>query len=126
MPLIVRSPARLLVLVLTACILYGCRSQAPISRQDLVGNYIYRSHDPDGKTSDHEWDHLTLSADGKYDLVEGGPTKAKSEKMGAWSFAGGDRAQVALDHSGYPVQVESGEIRLMIDYDTGIWYTKPK
>jgi hypothetical protein len=67
-----------------------------------------------------------LQADGKYDLVQGGPTKAKSEKTGFWSFTGGDPAQVMLDHAGYPAVVKGGEVRLMIDYDTGIWYAKAK
>jgi hypothetical protein len=31
-----------------------------------------------------------------------------------------------LDHAGYPAVVKGGEVRLMIDYDTGIWYAKSK
>jgi hypothetical protein len=91
-----------------------------------VGSYSYISHDPDGKSTDHAWEHLALKADGKYDLVEGGPTKARSEKVGLWSFIGGDSAEVVLDHAGYPVRVKSGEVRLMIDDDTGIWFAKTK
>ncbi len=34
--------------------------------------------------------------------------------------------EVILDHSGYPVRVEHGEVRLMIDDDVGIWYVKAK
>ena len=48
--------------------------------------------------------------------------RAKSEKTGLWTFTGGDPAQVTLDHAGYPVRVKSDEVRLMIDYDTGVWY----
>jgi hypothetical protein len=114
------------MLTLTACFLGGCTSQPPASRQVLVGSYTYHSQDPATKASDHEWDRLTLQADGKYDLVQGGPTKAKSEKTGFWTFTGGDPAQVMLDHSGYPAVVKGGEVRLMIDYDTGIWYSKSK
>jgi hypothetical protein len=126
MPLIARSRIQLLMLTLTACFLAGCTSQSPASRQALVGNYVYKSQDPEGKASDHEWDRLTLQGDGKYDLVQGGPTKAKSEKTGFWTFTGGDPAQVMLDHAGYPALVKGGEVRLMIDYDTGIWYAKSK
>jgi hypothetical protein len=72
----------------------------------LVGSYVYKSQDPEGKASDHEWDRLTLQGDGKYDLVQGGPTKAKSEKTGFWTFTGGDPAQVMLDHAGYPALVK--------------------
>jgi hypothetical protein len=31
-----------------------------------------------------------------------------------------------LGDTGYPVQVDRGEVRLMIDYDTRIWYAKIK
>lgn len=121
-----RLRLQLLTLMLTACFLGGCTSQLPASWQVLVGSYVYHSEDPATKASDHEWDRLTLQADGKYDLVQGGPTKAKSEKTGFWTFTGGDPAQVMLDHAGYPAVVKGGEVRLMIDYDTGIWYSKSK
>lgn len=126
MPLIVRPRIQLLMLTLTACFLAGCTSQPPASRQVLLGSYAYKSQDPATKASDHEWDRLTLQEDGKYDLVQGGPTKVKSEKTGLWTFTGGDPAQVMLDHAGYPAVVKGGEVRLMIDYDTGIWYSKSK
>jgi hypothetical protein len=58
--------------------------------------------------------------------VQGGSTKAKSEKTGIWQFQGGDPAEVDLDHSGYPVRVKRGEVRLMMDDDVGIWYAKAK
>ena len=114
------------MLTLTAYFLGGCTNQPPASRQALVGSYVYKSQDPEGKASDHEWDRLTLEESGKYDLVQGGPTRAKSEKTGFWTFTGGEPAQVMLDHAGYPAVVNGGEVRLMIDYDTGIWYAKPK
>jgi hypothetical protein len=116
----------LLALTTMASVLGGCTSQSAASRQAVVGSYVYHSRDPATKASEHEWDRLTLKADGKYDLVQGGPTKAKSEKTGFWTFTGGDPAQVMLDHAGYPAVVKGGEVRLMIDYDTGIWYAKNK
>jgi hypothetical protein len=116
-----------LTMAILACfVLAGCSPAPPVKRDVLIGNYVYKSEDPENKPTDHEWDHLTLQADGKYDLVQGGPTKPKSEKTGFWHFTGGDPAEVDLDHSGYPVRVKSGEVRLMIDYDTGIWYGKSK
>ena len=42
---------------------------------------------------------------------------------GVWDGGSGGPT-VDLDHSGYPVRVKNGEVRLMIDYDTGIWYAK--
>lgn len=101
--------------LLACCVLAGCTAQPPVTRDALVGTYVYKSEDPEGKPTDHEWDRLTLQADGKYDLVQGGPTKPKSEKTGLWHFSGGDPAEVDLDHSGYPVRVKRGEVRLMID-----------
>lgn len=117
---------RLGIAVLACCVLVGCTPQLPVTRNALIGGYVYKSQDPESKSSDHEWDQLTLQADGKYDLVQGGPTKAKSETTGFWHFTDGDPAQVLLDHAGYPVQIKGGEVRLMIDYDTGIWYAKAK
>lgn len=115
------------VALLACSALAGCHMNQPaLTRDALVGSYVYKSQDPDGKATDHEWDHLTLQADGKFDLVQGGPTKTKSEKLGLWSFTGGDSAEVVLDHAGYPVRMKSGEVRLMIDYDTGIWFAKAK
>ena len=121
-----RLQIQLLSMTLTACFLGGCTGQPPASRQVLVGSYVYKSQDPENKASDHQWDRLTLQEDGKYDLVQGGPNKAKSEKTGFWTFRGGDPAEVMLDHAGYPAVVKGGEVRLMIDYDTGIWYSKSK
>jgi hypothetical protein len=115
-------------IALFACFaLAGCHAnEQAVTRDALVGSYSYISHDPDGKSTDHAWDHLALKADGKYDLVEGGPTKARSEKVGLWSFIDRGDAVLLLDHAGYPVRVKGGEIRLMIDDDTGIWFAKAK
>lgn len=112
--------------MLACCVLSGCTTQPPITRDALLGSYVYKSQDPEGKATDHQWDQLTLQADGKYDLVQGGPTKPKSEKTGIWQFHGGDPAEVDLDHSGYPIRVKRGEVRLMMDDDVGIWYAKAK
>lgn len=114
------------IAMLACCLVAGCTKSAPVTRNALVGSYVYKSEDPEGKASDHEWDRLTLQADGKYDLVQGGPTKPKTEKAGIWQFYEVDPAEVDLDHSGYPVRVKGGEVQLMIDYDTGIWYSKSK
>lgn len=121
-----RSQLRLVILA--CCVLAGCHTDqsASLTRDALVGNYVYKSEDPENKASDHEFDHLTLQSDGKYDLVQGGSTKPKSEKVGLWHFTGGNSAEVLLDHAGYPVRVKRGEIRLQIDDDVGIWYAKAK
>jgi hypothetical protein len=95
-----------------------------VTRETLVGNYIYKSQDPEEKMTDHNLDHLVLQADGRYDLVQGGSTKGVSEKKGLWNFYAGNPPQIDLDHAGYPVQIKGNEIRLLIDDDLGIWYAK--
>lgn len=111
--------------LMSLCALISCRTAQPIvTRQELIGNYIYVSEDPEGKTTDHEYDRLTLQANGRYERMQGGSTKAKSEVIGHWHFHDGDPAEVDLDHAGYPVQLRGTEIRLMIDTDVGIWYAK--
>ena len=116
-------------LAMLACsVLVGCHTtQPPVTREALVGSYVYKSEDPEGRAKDHKWDHLTLQADGKYDLVQGGPTKPRSETVGAWTLrAGANGPEVLLDHSGYPIQMKRNEVRLLIDNDVGIWYAKAK
>ena len=116
-------------LAMLACyVLVGCHTtQPPVTREALVGSYAYKSQDPEGRATDHEWDNLTLQADGKYHLVQGGPTRLTSEVVGAWTLrAGANGSEVLLDHSGYPIQMKRNEVRLFIDNDVGIWYSKAR
>lgn len=114
--------------ILTCCVLAGCHTSEPklLTRDALIGNYVYKSEDPDGKATDHELDHLTLQSNGKYDLVQGGSTKPRTEMVGAWSVILGDNPSVSLDDAGYPVRIDGNEIKLLVDDDVGIWYTKTK
>lgn len=112
-----------------ACGLAGCRTKPlPVTPELVVGTYAYVSKDPANRPSDHNVDHLVLQADGRYDLVEGGTTKPKLEKKGVWRIVPGPdtRPEVVLDKSGYPVDVEDDEVRLLIDLDVGIWWAKGK
>ena len=116
---------------MASIILAGCHTaQPPITRAELVGSYVYNSEDPEGRPTDHEWDRLTLQADGKYDLVQGGPTKPKTETVGVWTMdpwsSPAHGPVVVLSHSEYPVQVKGNQVRLLIDEDVGIWYLKVK
>lgn len=118
------------LLIAACCLLAGCRAQPPITRAELVGSYAYKSEDPSGRATDHAWDRLTLQSSGKYHLVQGGPTKLKTETVGAWTLdpwsSPAHGPVVVLDHSEYPVQIKGSEVRLLIDEDTGIWYVKVK
>ncbi|MBO9575317.1 MAG: hypothetical protein J7494_06255 [Sphingobium sp.] len=118
----------LLVPILTCSALVGCQGPAPVKQDLLVGEYVYKSEDPDDKPTDHELDHLTLRRDGRYLLVQGGSTKPRTISEGAWTTSdGGDQGtHLLLDHSGYPVRIDGNETKLLIDTDTGIWFTKVK
>jgi hypothetical protein len=94
------------------------------TRESLAGVYVYKSEDPEGRATDHDLDHLVLQLDGRYDLVQGGSTKAVSGRKGVWTIMPGDPPIVDLDHAGYPIQIRGNEVRLLIDNDVGIWYAK--
>lgn len=120
----------ILILMTIACVLVGCRTaQPPVTPQDVAGNYTFVSKDPESRPTDHNLNHLVLQSDGRYDLVEGGTTKALSEKKGVWRIEPGtppDHVNVVLDHSGYPVEMKRHEVRLLVDLDTGVWWVKPR
>lgn len=118
---------QLVTLMLACSALLGCHTvQPPITREILVGSYVYKSEDPENRSTDHTWDHLALQADGRYDLVQGGPTKPKSETVGAWRLwsGGASGPEALLGRAGYPIQVEGNDVKLLIDTDVGIWYEK--
>jgi hypothetical protein len=118
----------LLVLLIAALsVLAGCHTtQPPVTTQVVAGNYTFVSKDPESRATDHNLNHLVLQSDGTYDLVEGGATKAVSEKKGTWSIVPGKPPNVLLDHAGYPVEIKRNEVRLLIDLDTGVWWVKPR
>ncbi len=120
---------RILACIGCVAALANCRSaQPPVSKELLVGSYFYKSQDPEGKQTDHEWERLTLRTDGRHHLVQGGPTKPRSEVVGVWTITseGAREPEVLLDHAGYPVEISGSEVRLVIDLDLGIWYAKAR
>ena len=123
-----RADRRLLTLmVAVCCALAACHTaQPPITKELVAGNYTFVSNDPESRATDHNLNHLVLQSDGTYDLVEGGTTKAVSEKKGVWRIGPGKLPNVLLDHAGYPIEIKRGEVRLLIDLDTGVWWVKPR
>lgn len=118
---------RFLIFTLVSALIAGCHANQPIptNPESFVGSYVYVSIDTSvDKATDHQLDHLVLQSDGKYDLVEGGSTKARSEKTGVWHLVHGDRPNVELDHAGYPIQMNRHKIRLVVNDDLGEWYQK--
>jgi hypothetical protein len=109
------------------CVAVGCHKTPPVTPEALVGSYTYVSEDPESRATDHNFSHLILRSDGTYDLVEGGSTKAVSEKKGFWRIEPGSPSNivdVVLDHAGYPIEIEKNEVRLLVDLDVGIWWAK--
>jgi hypothetical protein len=129
MPMIIDPRFRLILSALVCSTLVACHTtQPPLNREALVGSYAYVSKDPENKKTDHSLDHLALQSDGRYDLVQGGLTRPRTEKVGTWTLStGGDSGpEVLLDHSGFPIKIKTNEVRLLIDNDVGIWYAKAK
>ncbi len=118
------------MLTVASCVLAGChKTQPTITREALVGSYTYVSEDPESRVTDHSLNHLILLSDGTYDLVEGGTTKAVSEREGVWRIEPGSPSNivnVVLDHAGYPIEIKKNEVRLLVDLDVGIWWVKAK
>lgn len=118
------------MLVMATWAMVGCHTKQPTVTQELVaGSYAFVSNNPESRATDHNLNHLVLHPDGTYDLVEGGTTKPVSEKRGAWRIEPGSPSgvvNVVLDHAGYPVEIKRSEVRLLIDLDTGIWWTKSR
>jgi hypothetical protein len=127
MPLTMNLRFLSVLLLLACCALAGCHtSQRPVRREAFVGSYTYVSKDPASRTTDHNLNHLVLQSDGGYDLVEGGTTKAVSDKKGVWRIVLGNPPNVLLDHAGYPIEIKRDEVRLLVDLDVGIWWVKAK
>lgn len=111
-------------LLAATCMLVGCYKQPAVTRELLIGNYTFVSNDPERRPTDHDHNQLILRSDGTYDLLEGGSTKTLSEKRGRWRIVSGNPPNVLLDYDGYPIETKRHEVRLLIDLDTRVWWTK--
>jgi hypothetical protein len=110
----------------TVCALGGCSLEPQsVTREELTGTYAYVNQDPERRVSDHDLNRLTLMSDGEYELVEGGTTRAVTQKRGTWRL-GRDPLEISLDDSMYPVLITRHEIRLLYDLDTGVWWVKER
>lgn len=127
MPLTMKLRFLSVLLLLACCALAGCHiAQPPVTRAALVGTYTYVSKDPESRATDHSLNNLVLQSDGGYDLIEGGTTKAVSDKKGIWRIVPGNPPNVLLDQAGYPIEIKKNEVRLLVDLDVGIWWVKAK
>ena len=92
-----------------------------LTPESFVGHYTYHAED---KTFDYKPANLTLRADGKYVLVYLDNGHPATREEGRWQLVRDPDLNVVLDHSGFPVELKGGHIRLMINYDSGKWYEK--
>jgi hypothetical protein len=76
--------------------------------------------------TEHQFEHLTLKANGTYDFKQDGSTKVTSPKIGLLSVIPCVPPEVQLDHVGYSIHRSKGELRLVINDDLGEWYLKVK
>lgn len=132
MNLTMKPHSWLFVLALACCTLAGCRADhRSVTREELVGSYTYVSKDPEDVPADHNLSRLVLKANGEYDLVEEERPKP-CRKGGVFGYLNpgtlftGSPPNVQLDHAGYPVDIKGNEVRLMVDYDVGIWWANVK
>jgi hypothetical protein len=111
-----------------ACFLLCACHEPQVTKATLIGTYHFVSDDPEGRASDQTLDRLDLNADGKFDLVEGGSTKPRTEVVGTWTIIEGPNhgTEVMLEHSGYPIEITQNEVRLLVDLDVGIWWAKTR
>jgi hypothetical protein len=118
--------ARFQFVILMCCVLVGCSESIQNMREMLTGKYIYKSEDPTTQASDHNFDLLTLRADGTYNFVQGGATKSRTEAVGSWKIwdGGSQGPQLLLGRASYPIQIRGNEVRLLVDNDVGIWLAK--
>lgn len=122
-----RPRSRVAAFLVASCALGGCQTaQPPITREALVGRYTYVSNNPEARATDHDLTRLTLHPNGRYDLIDGGSTKPVSESNGMWTIVQGHPPNVLLDHTGYPIEIRTDEVRLLVDLDVGIWWSKAR
>lgn len=125
--LIVNLRFRSALLLVACCALAGCHmGRRSVTREGLVGSYTYVSEDPESRPTDHNLSHLILRPNGTYELVEGGTTKAVTERYGLWRIKRGSPPDVLLDHVVYPIEIKRNEVRLLVNLYEGTWWAKAK
>ena len=107
-------------------LLSGCTaSHQEITSATLVGTYVFRSDAPQYTPEYRIGERLTLHADGTY-VLESGEGNETIVKSGRWVFRDGDPPTVDLDHSGYPIELRSKGVRLIVNDDVDARYEKTK
>ena len=112
--------------LLLMILLSGCRnSRLNITSATLVGTYVFRSDAPKWTPRHRIGERLTLHGDGTY-ILESGERNDSIVSSGRWVFRGGHPAIVDLDHAGYPIELGSMGVRLIVNYDVDARYEKMK
>jgi hypothetical protein len=110
----------------TMVLLSGCRaSHQNITSATLVGTYVFKSDAPNRTPSHRIGERLTLHGDGTY-ILKSGEGNASVVNSGRWVFRDGDPATIDLDHAGYPIELRSEGVRLIVNNDVDARYEKTK
>ena len=102
-------------------LLMGCTDRPP-SRQELFGKYEYRQDNFTDKAQGTTC--FTLNDDGTFVAGDTDFSKAdgpKLPKTGRWTFIGGTRATIDLEHAGFPVRRYRSSIRALVNDDLGYY-----
>jgi hypothetical protein len=105
--------------VVSLPLLMGCKTQTrPISKQELIGKYVYHLEDKGQGTT-----CFTLRGDGTFIAgnenfsTDDGP---KLPPEGAWQlFNGADHQELDLAHAGFPLERSNSSIKALVNNDLG-------
>jgi hypothetical protein len=97
-----------------------------VSRGQVVGTYEYKADAPTRVAGHHLGERLVLRDDGEYELWPSQPNASRPTISGRWVFRDGDPATVYLDHSGYPIELQPGVVRLVVNDDVNARYEKTR
>ena len=107
-------------------LLSGCRANHQnITSATVVGTYVFRSDAPKWTPSHRIGERLILHGDGTY-MLQSGEGNTSVVNSGRWVFRDGDPATVYLDHAGYPIELGSKGVRLIVNNDVDARYEKVK
>ena len=128
MPL--RTPRIAAFFLFAVVLIEGCSSgHQGVTNSMLPGAYTFESDAPisvpPSKNEPRLGDELILQGDGTYRIER----RNRSEELvlsGHWRLSDGNPSTVYLDHAGYPVRLQDGNVRLVVNDDVDARYEKLK
>ncbi len=108
-------------------LLNACRAtHQHVTREILVGAYVFECDAPSRTPSHQIGERLRLQNDGMYELDHGGQSGSEAVITGRWTFRNGNPPTIYLDHAGFPVDSDGGNIRLVVNDDVNARYEKDR